>query len=306
MDLFAIEYNKYEMESEHVFNASHFGHNDENDIGVNLYPGGEDSLGPGLFFIKKQIIISDQSRKKNRTIYLNNNYSFDKIFEKSFVQSTVYNFINVALGNRFNKFISIYNIEPYEPITFLSYSDFHFLSSYRDVYYQDNTLFVHDKNFKLWAIRNPGMDTNENRKNVISEEYIIKEIKSGKYEGLTIDDKKRLFKDGELQTVNIKRFFEYYNEQISDPLPILNKKNKENFYIRNNAVYLGRDEQGFTYWYDNNRVLVVDDNHTPINDILLTKEFMLYTNPAISPKGDIFFLDYGTDKVTLYKIKRQW
>jgi len=304
LNLNAIEFNTYDMEIEHVFKASLLGEDDVNNLAVDLYSmGGEVSRGPSLFFLENDLIVHDEAGKY-RTVLLDTDYSFKETYDYCIYNSTFYNFNNTILG--MNSYNGIKIVENKEIISDISFTNLSFLRNNKDLYYQDNTLFIFDKDNNLWGIKNPGLDNDENRKNIVKEEEIIKEITEGKYKGLTIDSKKRLFLDGELQTINIITYFDYLKDKTNTDLPILNKKNKENFYISNNTVFIAKDNKGFSYWYKNNRILIVSDKNIPVIDYLITKEFRLDTYPAVSPEGDIYFMKYNEDNVTLYKIARKW
>lgn len=304
----AVEYNTYEMEEVHIFSASHFRAGGELDLTVNNHPGSGDlSHGPALFFKGNQMVLSDEVYyEKRRTIFLNKDFTFNKIHNGSFYNMNVVKFSDAFIGINPSNLKYIDSSKGWDTKFSSSQDVYSILQGYKDVYYQDDTLFIYDKDFKLWAIKDPSLDNDKNLANIIKEDEIIKEINTGKYKDLTIDDEKRLLLNGKLQTTNISTFFKYTEIKEGIKLPLFEKGNKENFFIRNNASFLQRDHDGNTYWYYNNRILVSDIKGIPQHNILLNKVFFIPSYPAVSPQGDIFFLNYGEDKVILYKIPRKW
>ena len=300
--LFAIEYNQYEMERVHEFSVSDYRNKDENKLSVNNYSGGGDLVnGPSIYFDEINLVVIDQL--SNRTIPLDDKYNFREIYPSSFQDNIVYKQGNYFVG------IDNYGVrirKDYKYVADLRASDLYMVRNSKSAFYHSNILFIHDKDGKLWSIKNPGLDSVKNRKNLLNEEKTLALFKDGDIDGLTIDSEKRLFLNGELQTLDIKTYFDYIiniKKHFSD---IFNKKSSNNFYIRNNADFIGSDTDDNKYWYENNRVLVINKDGIPIDNILLTPDFMLPVPPAVSPSGDIYFMHHGEDKVTLYKIERQW
>jgi len=310
-NLIAIEYNTYDMEVEHVFSAANLNAKTDNDLAIITFGQNPGASGPGLFFFYDTLVISDQAywNDDRRTIFLKEDYSFDKIFVGSFYQSINYINNNLIFGLGYDDItcFSMNNDEMKNKFKIKNSSLSAFDSQYKDFYYQDNTLFIVDKNDTLWGIRNPGLDINENKKNIITEEEIIEEINSGKYKGLTIDTEKRLFLDGELQTLQYKVFVDYWSEnstKISGSIKGY-EYTFEELLKSNYSNFLGKDLDGNNYWASRKTLIVFNKT----GNIIERARFDIYksnTYPAVSPSGDVYFMGYGEDNVTLYKIKRQW
>lgn len=310
--VFSIEYNTYEMVEEHVFKASHWGIDDYKDLALNKNPGGSDALGPGLFFIDSQLVISDQVNDNMRTLFLGENYSLENIFESSFNKSNILISNNNIVGYN-NSYISCYNITNGWDLTFLvSIYDLNFLKDYKDLYFQDNTLFIFDANNKLWAIKDPGLDNSINKKNIVKEDDIIKEINEGKYKGLTIDSDKRLFLNGGLQTINYSVFYSYYKEQNPNKEKLSNDFRVDNIIIQispqasSQMTFLSKDKFNNYYYKLGHKYIAIFNNKGLLNEFFEFDYNKSDTYPAVSPEGDVYFMKYGSDKVTLYKIPRQW
>ncbi len=304
-NIFGIEYNTYDMEVEHVFKASHLGVDSVDDLAINKHPGGEDASGPAIFFKNENLIVSDQTRMNMRTIILNKDYSFKKIVVNSFFRANIVHYDNVIIGMRFHETVNIFD-QNFVQKSWLSYDNISFFNGYKDLYYKDNTLFITDNSYKLWGIRNPSLDINENKKNIMTEEEIIEEINSGKYKGLTIDSEKRLFLDGELQTIQyMKYILQFQNKKdIAGTIKKFNY-NYETLAKFSMDTYLGKDHDENCYWSSSRTIMVFNKNGKLLN-LFRFDEDKSNTYPAVSPSGDIYFMGYGTDNVTLYKIKRQW
>ncbi len=305
-NIFAIEYNQYEMKTEHVFSAEN-GEQDIDKVGLGFaFEGGLSAGGPTIFFDDNNLILADQ--EKSRTIFLNDDYTFNEFFAKSFYLSNIY-FIPsfYFMGITTEGHIGIFNKKNgWELIVLLSVDNLAFLRNSKSAFYHSNILFIHDENGKLWSIKNPGLDDSKNRKNLLDEKKTLALFKNGDIDGLTIDSEKRLFLNGELQTLDYAIFYSYYKSLH----PELEKLTKLQFQISsktaNMMTYLNKDSDLNTYWDMGGKYIAI------FNDSGLLFDFFEYdgdkssTTPAVSPSGDIYFMHHGEEKVTLYKIDRQW
>lgn len=304
---YSIEYNTYDMEQVFAFKASNLGLDNISDLAIVENPRAGEELGPVIYFDKESLVIADQANKYRRTIYLNDDFTFDKIVKDSFYASKNQSFEDYIIG-RGKSHITLFDKTPKWEVRFwLSDDDFIFLRRYKDSFYQENTLFIFDENNTLWAIKDPSLDNEKNKANIISEEDIIKDINEGKYKGLTIDDKKRLFLDGELQTINYKTFMSLLldkNQKIAGKIKgfVYEYSLLARFAI---TTYSCKDNDGNNYW-STDRTFIIYSPDGKLVDLFRYDSNLSDTYPAVSPEGDIYFLKYGEDKVTLYKIKRQW
>jgi hypothetical protein len=181
-------------------------------------------------------------------------------------------------------------------------------------YLLDSVLFIYiDKG--LYSIPKPGADEEENNRKILGEEETRKILEEGELYGLAgvkVDEKNRLFVDGELQTRDYKTYIEYWMDhyQIDDfqtyrrsdfhQFKPIHKDSRE-------ISYIGQDYAGCTYWnviglfY----ILVFNENGMCIETLKYDPE-MSSTLPAVHPSGDIYFLDYDTEGVYLYRIENVW
>ena len=303
--LFAIEYNQYEMKRVYEFSVSYSGENDINDLIFVKNPGsGDIVVGPAIFFDGKTLAIADQIG--GRTIYLKNDYSFNKIVKYSFYNKNIYKLDEYLLGFNKSSSISIYKSRTMEKCSHISFYELGFLQHSKSAFYHSNILFIHDKDGKLWSIKNPGLDSVKNRKNLLNEEKTLALFKDGDIDGLTIDSEKRLFLNGELQTLDYAVFYKYYKSLH----PELEKLTMLEFQISpktaNMMTYINKDNHLNTYWDMGGRYICIFNSSGLLYDFFEYDSKKSSTTPAVSPSGDIYFMHHGEDKVTLYKIERQW
>jgi len=165
------------------------------------------------------------------------------------------------------------------------------------------------------SIINPGPNSDENNRNILNQEQtlaLFNEPEKYGLEGVTIDDRNRLFIDGELQTKDYKTFYSYWMEQMdfSDPddyrLSEIHKYRPINIKSAEYVHFLGIDNIKNMYWRAGNKTILVFDDSGRIKfrfefDFLKSK-----TQPAIHPSGDVYFLDYDTEGVYVYRIQNVW
>ena len=101
-NLFSVEYNTYELEIEHVFNASYQGKNTQTDLANDFHSGADSPSGPMIYFDGNELVIADQAHKDLRTIYLNDDYNFNKIYADSFDRNNLIKGNNVILGYHYD------------------------------------------------------------------------------------------------------------------------------------------------------------------------------------------------------------
>ena len=304
--LFAIEYNQYEMKRVHEFSAEN-GEKDIDKVGLGFaFEGGLSAGGPAIFFDENNFVLADQ--EKGRTIYLNNDYSFKKIYKKSFYLNSIYfNPSSYFMGLTTEGHIGIFDkTNGWELIVQISVDNLSFLRNSKSAFYHSHILFIHDKDGKLWSIKTPSLDDAKNRKNLLNEEKTLALFKDGDIDGLTIDSEKRLFLNGELQTLDYKTYINYYsvNKNIAGTIRNFNYTYD---YLKTFQLddFLGKDKYGNKYWGYRGAFMVFNNNGGMIDFSTYTSK-KSSTTPAVSPSGDIYFMHHGEDKVTLYKIERQW
>ena len=73
-----------------------------------------------------------------------------------------------------------------------------------------------------------------------------------------------------------------------------------------NLKLIGRYSDGNYYWDLGGSHMTVFRPNGILFEFFQYNEDLSDSTPAVSPSGDIYFMHYGEDKVTLYKIERQW
>lgn len=316
--IFSMEYNTYEMVQQKEFGVTR-DNSDNEKLGVEFKQGYSGSYGPSLFFDSNNLTISDFHNNrfllldgnfdviKNITFEINSNVAGNN-FRHYFDSDGIIDLGLHILGYAADSGISIFDKETDKIISKINfYTDFNFLANFRSIFYYKNILFIHDKNGKLWSIKNPELDQKKNKINLLSEENTISLIKKGDLQDITIDDKKRIFLNGKLQTKNITNYYEYKIKlRKNDSKPKLDKNYTEDYFISNNAIFIGSDNDNNIYWYFNSGVLVSNEDGWPIMVFTISDQKKVSSAPAVSPDGNVYFLQHSPDKVTLFKVVRRW
>lgn len=300
--LFAIEYNSYKMVIEYEFKASYRGQDNEMDLAVEYGTQGIGPRGPAIYYSNDHLIISDQL--SNRTIITNKDYSFLAIEDKCFFEDLV------SVQNGIEVGINYYGVrirDNGELIVEISSSDIPFMNTVNSALYYEKYLFIHDKNNKLLCIKDPSMDVNKNKSSVINEEETIKLINSGVLKGLTIDSEKRVFVNGELKTLNYPTYIKYWTSRNPDITGSIRGYDYTSEFLKGFKFdqYLGVDLDNNYYWGYWGAVMIFSMNGYFL-DLFLYDQKLSDAFPAVSPDGDVYFIKHGEDKVTLYKIEREW
>lgn len=303
--VYSMEYNTYEMTLEYEFEASSFGEGAEHHLAINTRPGGPDEFGPALYFHAENLVISDQVAY--RTIYLNKDYTFNRIVPNSFYSGNVYQFENLLVRLKESTGLNIRDEEDF--VSYLSFSKFKFLKRPIDIFYKSNTLFIVDSKNQLWSIKNPSTDRKTNMGNLRDEEQTRELLEqSEEYRGLEIDSENRFFLNGELKTINYGIFYRYYKSL--NPTSNLSKCKASEIDDKNSSSirYVGYDSDKNHYW-DLLGALAICNSNGYLIDFIVYDRSKSSVHPANSPDGDIYFLNYDYKKPTsvkLYKTARQW
>lgn len=302
--VFSVEFNTYDMDKVHEFSVGIGKDGSKNSLGVAPFgsPGAIPS-GPEISYFDNSLHVMDLHRE--RMLKLDENFEFNKSYDPYFYDEVVHDINDNLFG--FNRFNGVTIIEGNEYLFQVIFHYFQTINEAKSAYYQNNTLFIHDKNNKLWSITDPSMDWKDNRKKLRNEENTIELINSGQFEGLSIDSEKRLFLDGKLQTLDYKTFIDYWKTKNDE---VAGKVQDGVFtYDRLRPMmmndYLGLDGDGNHYFSSVRSILVFDKNGLLLDRIRFDSK-KSSTYPAVTSEGDIYFMHHGVDKVTLYKIERQW
>lgn len=305
--IFSVEYNTYKMEKVHDYVVGILKEGGGETLGVNN-PGmsGPTPYGPGISYFDNSLHIMDIHR--SRTIKVSEeDYLFEEILGYNLYLGLIYEMDGCLVRiNNFEQTLSIYRDGKIAYLDLEELGDFRYISSF---FYFNNTLFLHNKNNEINSITDPTIDWKDNRKKLTNEEDTIELINSGKFKGLTIDTENRLFLNGELRTLDYDTFLSYHREiQKRKGLerPKVNFTMQVKDFKTGSENLIGTDELGYTYWSSwNTDIAVFNPDGFLIELFVVNKEY-IPTYPAVTSEGDIYFMHHDVDKVTLYKIKRQW
>ena len=299
--LFAIEYNQYDMNVVKEYEASQ-SNLDIEPLRVNFHHNNPEPSGPMIYFKNETLVIADQNA--NRTISLTDDYTFDKKYNFSFSNEKIHQMNDYILG--FDQFDGIHVSYNWNLIVRVSFDYIEVLRYSQSAFYHSNILFVHDENGKLWSIKNPGLDDSKNRKNLLNEDKTLDLFKNGDIDGLTIDSEKRLFLNGELQTLDYAVFYKYYKGLHPEGKLSLKLDTQVTDEASSSMRYIGKDNEGNYYWRLGQKHMSIFNYQGFLIEIFKYDRKKVSTTPAVSPPGDIYFMHHGEEKVTLYKIDRQW
>lgn len=298
--IFSNSFKKYNLE---LIKRYIIDNSDNTKLGADLGQGGPGTLIPIIFFDNENLVISDN--KNRRSIILDKDFEFEQIHKGNFFNYSIYNQKEYIFAFHKKTSAVVYiKSDQWKLLCNLKLENF--LFNPKDIIFHSNTLFIYDFNWKLWSIKEPTIDSDENYLKLMNEDETLELIKNGDIDGLTIDPKKRLIINGELQTTNYEVFYHYYKDQnhgikyLSDGLDY-EVSLKSTPYL----TYIGRDHKGYFYWDMDGFICVFNKKG------LLTCIFEYdYTKtdgyPAVSPEGDIYFIKSTQEKASLYKITRDW
>jgi hypothetical protein len=173
-----------------------------------------------------------------------------------------------------------------------------------EYFYLYNTLFLYDKNGRLWSIPEPGLDSDINWRKIKDSDETLEMIRDNpqRYSAIFLDEERNIFLEGRLLATNWDRYIAYWAEKTSNQSPPsdLAVQFPTNGYwnIRTNDFYdyIGNDNYGNTYWLrSKNSVLVFDQQGWITRIIQLNRRQLLNgsTLPVVSlTNGDIFYLEH--------------
>jgi len=179
------------------------------------------------------------------------------------------------------------------------------------IMYEMNSFF-YDKEGNIYCIPDPGSDyaTFDAKKvKLYKNQEVVALFESGSgvnMKGLTIDEEYNLFDpEGNLLVRDLDRFYNYWKNH-SD----INAFNKlditaDEIYTYD-STFMGRDNKNNYYWSNYIAVIVTNSRGQLLDLFLPNAPKKSRTRPAVHPNGDVYFLDYDTDWVYLYKVTRQW
>jgi len=127
--------------------------------------------------------------------------------------------------------------------------------------------------------------------------------------GLAIDDKDRLFLDGQLVTHDFPTFVGYFrnkNGNLKKSGLAANLQLDPNNIGADGIYYLGQDIVGNWYWGDNTGAFVFSRDGVLIDYFFVDWGKYRTGKPLVTENGNLYFLCYGTNKITLALVENVW
>jgi hypothetical protein len=312
----AQEYNVYNQELLYKF-----------DIGVKINQlGYSNSFNPGGEYPGPSAICFDEDGNlyiedywKNRIAVFNSEFEYIKQLldkhdsRRDFEKSDLLEIYNKKILKHYIGFrLIIYSMQNQFEVYFTG-------TKYKDVIksipfvYSNDIIIISLRDGNIMSIPNLGPDWEENNKKILDYEETKALFKPGamyNLKGLTLDDKNRIFLNGELLTRDYKVFYEYWKERFSRCGYEDNKKYLLSNWVSSKSAsdmtYLGRDIADNYYWKCMYKYIAI---YNPIQSFFYFFEYYYNkskTLPAVHPSGDVYFLDYDENGVYLYRVKNVW
>lgn len=274
-------------------------------VGLEFGQGFSGFSGPKVFFLENQLALSDMNLF--RVVSLDQDYNIKDIYKDLFIygHSIVYS-NDIILGYASASSLTIIKEKAVLGKVRLKGSYMRLV----DYMYHSDILFMRNNNGKFWAVKNPTLDNQKNQSNLLQEKDIFQlfEENNGNLNGLTIDTQKRLFLHGELFTVSLKIYCSYWKELNGDIAGEVNgsKIKYDTFMKSYGFMLIGKDSEGNSYWSSSSHYINIFNTSGVLIEQLRINPDIIKSQAAVSPEGDIYFMQHEPEKATLYRIKRQW
>lgn len=242
----------------------------------------------------------------SRIVKYNNNYellSYIKIDQNLFYAPSSYNYEDSVYVYQFSDYVmTMLNKKTKEIIDVAMphmSSDF----TYNHAIFINNTYINWTENNKVYSIQDPqGDDYKKNNLKLQGDEKTMELLRSEEFssKGYTVDDKKRIFLNGELVTRSFSMFWDYWNDS-SEKMIIFGKE--ADLYAYSTSILLGRDLDG-NYIWDAGGIILIFNSHGKFMHYIYEPDL---ANAILTQMdGDIYYLMNRRYPMKLYKIKRQW
>lgn len=256
-----------------------------------------------------------------RLLKLDNTYNITKemILKDSdyFFTSGQMNIINnVFIGSDFEEIFCDYNLEENATTFILNISNSEWKTLFADGSFNiiGNNVFLWSNN-KWYLFYDLGKNNEENLKKVYSgdklKNYLDKVTAQSNNALHEISIKGEfLFIKDKLLTRSFKTF-NYYWQEVHSIEPLYSEKhNLPDGVVLNDinlpTIYLGDDLDGNSYWKIHRQHIFVFNKKGWLIDALKINFRIMKVIPTIKPNGDIYFFDFDSKEIKLYRIKRQW
>jgi hypothetical protein len=311
---FGQDYNSYQIEEIAMFS---FGQEPgELMKNENFFPGFE-AMGPGAICFDEKGNFFVYDKWKSRVVGFNQSYEYkEEYLDSGFGYEFTQEWHNeIGMIQKINDGVIKYFIVPKILVnqsgtySFIDLFSSSFNKSVREFNFLTNSgcVFFWLKDGSILSILNPGPDPAANNRRILNTEQtlaLFEEPQKYGLEGVTIDDKNRLFLYGELQTRDYKTFYEYWNELHNELYK--HKFNPLKLKSASYATYLNIDTNKNTYWDIGGLYIYVFDSDGWVIELFKYQDSKSKTCPAIHPNGDVYFLDYDVENVYLRRIKNVW
>ncbi|MFW6363080.1 MAG: hypothetical protein ACOC0D_04460, partial [Spirochaeta sp.] len=178
-------------------------------------------------------------------------------------------------------------------------------TSFRDALYHNGYLFILNGNVQLVSIESPEYEREVDAgkiRNTDQTRALFAANSDWDSQGLSIDDRDRLFLNGELMTRDFDTFADYWYEVHDGDMEKLTKFGRRLGGDR----YIGKDDIGYTYWLAAHLYVLVFDETGKLIEWIKFDHQNVSTIPAVSPEGDLYFMGYEPESINIYRITRRW
>ena len=185
---------------------------------------------------------------------------------------------------------------------------------FRSFIFENDVMFIWDKNNLLWSVPHPINDLRKNRSQILDSDetirYLIETNQSQKK--IEVVNRGRLFVNGELQTRDWETFRDFFSEQTKLLNPPAYAQSRPYLgyldQFPRDLSFLGRDNDGNYYWNSGRRTIFVFDKLGWIQLIFRYDMHSVWGYPSISKNGDVYFVggDENNNIVKIYTISRSW
>lgn len=165
-------------------------------------------------------------------------------------------------------------------------------------FYLNGVVFAYLDNGGIISINEPERNGLESILNTEETRDLLQEDRFSE-NGIFLDQDNRVFLDSSIIT---NSYGIYYSTLVENDNHFIDPSR---FNTRYHMFFLGFDNSGNRYWDANGAILIFNHNDTMI-DAFICSNYSSKTFPAIHPNGDVFFLDYDNDSITLYRIENTW
>lgn len=252
----------------------------------------------------------------SRLVILNNNFKAIESIKipHRFGYGQVEHFENYIISTSGNYFCSVYKKNEHKSI------DVRLLNSLSNNN-QDSFIYTGDIVFSKIddgvniSFINPGDSFSDNIKNVLYEEDTLKLFNDPDINSLkdySFKDGYILYKGNHIIT-SFKDYYHYWDNihkknNMKEPTMDINVEYSHSRLSRAFFSFIGKDENGLTYWQANRSVFIFDEKGWLYHIVKLSRKIKQTTSWRLSPDGNLYAFNtiYDEKKHQLLRIKKQW